>query len=89
VVRRDGGPGRWCWWSAGRGGVAGCRGGGPGSLSVLSASGPCVVWATRLFSVVIVGVVWRSSPGGLTSFLLERPVFAPLIALTASSLQLE
>jgi hypothetical protein len=27
VVCRDGGPGRWCWWFAGRGGAVGCRGG--------------------------------------------------------------
>jgi hypothetical protein len=40
--------------------------------------------------VVIVGVVWRNSPGRLTSSSsLECPVFAPPIALTASSLQLE
>jgi hypothetical protein len=35
VVRRDGGPGRWCWRSAGRDGAVRCRGGGPESLSVL------------------------------------------------------
>jgi hypothetical protein len=35
VVRRDSGPGRWCWRSAGRGGAVGCRGGGPETLSVL------------------------------------------------------
>jgi hypothetical protein len=40
------------------------------------------------FSVLIVGVVWRSSPGGLSCSSLERPVFAPPIALTASSLWL-
>jgi hypothetical protein len=40
------------------------------------------------FSVLIVGVVRRSSPGGLTSSSLERPVFAPPIALTASSIWL-
>jgi hypothetical protein len=29
VVRRVGGPVRWCWWSTGRGRAVGCRGGGP------------------------------------------------------------
>jgi hypothetical protein len=29
VVRRDDGPGRWCWWSAWRGRTVGCRGGSP------------------------------------------------------------
>jgi hypothetical protein len=41
VVCRDGGPERWCSRSAGRGGAAGCRGGGPGSLTVLRASTRC------------------------------------------------
>jgi hypothetical protein len=38
VIRQDSGHGRWCWWSAGRGRVVGCRAGGLESLSVLSAS---------------------------------------------------
>jgi hypothetical protein len=43
----------------------------------------------EVVSMLVVGVVWRSSSGGLaSSSLLERPVFAPPIALTASSLRL-
>jgi hypothetical protein len=39
--------------------------------------------------MLVVGVVWRSSSGELaSSSLLECPVFAPPIALTASSLRL-
>jgi hypothetical protein len=42
--------------------------------------------------MLVVGVVWRGSSGGLSSSSLERPlerpVFAPPIALTAFSLRL-
>jgi hypothetical protein len=38
--------------------------------------------------MLVVGVVWRSSSGGLTSSsLLERPMFAPPIVLMASTLR--
>jgi hypothetical protein len=41
----------------------------------------------EVVSMLVVGIVWRGSFGGLTSSsLLERPVFAPPIALTSSSL---
>jgi hypothetical protein len=41
----------------------------------------------EVVSMVVVGVLWRRSSRGLASSpLLERPVFAPPIALTASSL---
>jgi hypothetical protein len=43
----------------------------------LCASRPCIVWAMC--------VVWHCSSGGLTSPSLERPVFAPPVAFTASS----
>jgi hypothetical protein len=39
--------------------------------------------------MLVVGVMWRNTSGGLTSLSsLERPVFAPLIAFTASSFRL-
>jgi hypothetical protein len=46
----------WCWRSARCSGVAGCWGGGPGSLLMLRRR-PCVVWATRLPQYCIVVVV--------------------------------
>jgi hypothetical protein len=66
------------------------RDGGPGRwrLSVLGASRPLVVWAMRLSRCWLSASVWRSSSGGLSSSSLERPVFAPPIALTAFSLRL-
>jgi hypothetical protein len=57
---------------------------GAAALKVLSAE--CIEMVVPL---LVVGVVWRSSSGGLTSSsLLERPVFAPPIAYMASSLRL-
>jgi hypothetical protein len=40
----------------------------------------------EVVSMLVISVVWHSSSGGLTSSSLECPVFAPLIALTASTL---
>jgi hypothetical protein len=43
----------------------------------------------EVVSMLVVGVVWRNSSGGLaSSSSLERPMFAPPIAITASSLRL-
>jgi hypothetical protein len=42
----------------------------------LCVSRPCIVWA--------MSVVWRCSSGRLASSALERPMFAPPIACTAS-----
>jgi hypothetical protein len=72
VARRDGGPGRCCW----------------GSLCDECIELLCRV-DDEVVSMLVVGVVWRGSSGGLvSSSLSERPVFAPPIALTASSLRL-
>jgi hypothetical protein len=58
---------------------------------VLSTLRPCGVWATR--GCLNVGrrrvLVWHNSSEELTSSsLLERPMFAPSIVFTASSLSL-
>jgi hypothetical protein len=42
----------------------------------------------KVVLMLVVGVVWRGSSGGLSSSSLERPVFAPPIALMAFSLRL-
>jgi hypothetical protein len=52
----------------------------------------CIVTLCRVGDEVVlmlvVSVVWRGSSGGLSSSLLECPMFSPPIALTVFSLQL-
>jgi hypothetical protein len=79
VVRRDGRPGRWCWWSAERGRV-GCR-----AAALKAPSAECIEILCRVgdevFLMPVVGIVWCNSFRGLaSSSLLERLVFAPPIA---------
>jgi hypothetical protein len=63
-----------------RGRVAGCRGGGPGSLAVLRASTWCVR-ATWLLSMLVVGVILAQLPQRLvSSSSLEHLVPTPPIA---------
>jgi hypothetical protein len=64
---------------AGRGGAAGCRGGGPESLAVLWASISCRVGD----KVALAQFSWRF---GFFTF-LERPLPAPPIAVMAFSLR--
>jgi hypothetical protein len=60
----------------------------PKALSVECFETLCRV-GDEVVSMLVVGAMWRSSSGGLTSSsLLERPVFAPPIGLTSSSLWL-
>jgi hypothetical protein len=66
---------------------------GVGAMAPKALSAECIETLCRVdgevVSMLVVGVVWRSSSRGLTSSSsLERPVFAPPIALTASSLRL-
>jgi hypothetical protein len=60
-------------------------------MALKAPSAECIETLCRVddevVSMLVVGVMWRSSSGGLaSSSSLERPVFAPPIALTTSSL---
>jgi hypothetical protein len=81
---RDGGPGRWCWWSARRSGVGGCRDSGPETLAMLSASASCRVGDKVALDVVSLALSWSV---GVFIFVGVSRV-APPIAVTSSSLRL-
>jgi hypothetical protein len=77
-------------WYVGTAVPEGGVGGLPGVVEQLDVgevlSAECI---EMVVPMLVVGVVWRSSYGGLTSSsLLECPVFASPIAYMASSLQL-
>ena len=80
VVRRDGGPGRRCWRSARRGGVA--------QLDV-GAAAPKLWQCWELRTSISCRVGDKVDLAQLVIFfsLLERPVATPPIAVTASTLR--
>jgi hypothetical protein len=85
VVRRDTGPRRWRWCLPG---VVEQLDVGAAASKALSAE--CIETFCHVddevVSMLVVGIVWRCSFGGLSSLSwLECPVFAPLIARMALS----